>query len=371
MDLSLKTPKYVKKATMTALIVLCLALLGGCKGKGEQATLEDNYNIVVDELYRVYDERDALLDKVDLLSGIISSYDPDSLAIADYGQNVLLSDGSTAKLVVNGTIDMGKGVEIEGAANVAETHMVSVGNTLDINLTSDNWRFQFIKDGIKLEHADGIAAQVDVIHTVLLYEPEEFYDEYVVPILNRNKAEVIKERDLFLGGMNYGKTVLSSVMVIDGEVIKNWEKAVDKVAKAEAAEEKANKAAEKLEKLQDELLEMQTARATYDEEAKKKEPELDGMVTYTDEELEEKQEAVDKAIENLSSLNEAAEEARNKAPDIDSAERYYIETGFMLGTESTVYYTITYKEADYKSVSETVDNLIKNLYCGGYGIDIS
>lgn len=402
----------MRKTSIMAVILAVSLMVTGC-GKGDSGSNEieqlraNNEELIsmceeyIDSNNSLSTENDELKDRVESLIEMIRYYDEDSSALAEYGASVMLSDGTKAKLALDGMISIGSSIELTSLVESDNKNAVAIGKNIGIN-PSENWTMKFIKNGIQLQHADGICSEINVRQGMFSDTANEMYDKYVKKFIDEIEAETIEKRTLFTDGAVVGYTTRASVNVIDGQVILDWEKFINKDAEANNKIDEAKTAESELEALEKELEMMKSSNEEYnaaiikneelakenaeieernkealDKDANASVEELKSLIDiktirlYTDDEIEAKEAEIDAKSGEAKSIRGEANKIRNSTPSPDLAEKYCMEIGLLNDGGTACYYYILYKKVNYASVSETIDALIKGIKLNGVAISIS
>lgn len=403
----------MKKSLCVFILCVFVALaLTGCGGPEEVADnsaelleaakqLQEMYNQSEAEKIKLGEELEALKKKQESIAEMLRYYDEDNEELVEYGTSVVLADGSKARLSLNGLVSLGTSIQMTHVMDTDDRSNINMSKSVSLS-PSNNWVSKFIKNGIQLEHVDGISGEINVRNGLFTDSSSTMYSNYTEKLLNEIDANVIEKRALFLGESNVGYTVRASVNVIGGSVILDWEEFEDKDNKADEKVAEAGRAEEELEALKEELRAMKEANEKYEaavlenEELSKENAEIEkenkealeddanaelielntlidlkSLSRYSAEEISAKEAVIVEKSESASDLRAEADDIRKSTPSKEYAEPYFLEVGMLNNKDTACYYYILYKKVKYQSVSETVDALIKSISVNGTGISIN
>ncbi len=365
-----KHNKYqvVRKPLAVILIFVLMVGLTGCGGggnKSELAEVKAELEIAKTNWLNAMAEADSYKDKYESLNGIVSMY-PEIAEAADFGSNVILKDGTRAKLNLNGQINIGKKYNGQ-ASKVIDLRIINLMDGLRMTI-GQNWTAAFGENEIKLSHKDGIYANLFYGQSSDFTDYKTRRDNTIKPYLNSIEAKIIQEKDILCGIEPGGSLLRTSVRVIEDRVVTNWKGLKDRDKLASDADATASELEAKATELEAKVEEMRNANSAAEEDSKKKkkdsEETTEELVTYTEEEINKAIEEATKAREEAGVKRQEATDLRKDAPTPDMAQNYQLVFIEVQWGGKQIYGYVIYKDTDYESVWESVENMLGSITMG-------
>jgi len=360
--------QVVRKPLAVMLISVLMVGLTGCGGnKSELAEVKAELETAKSNWLSAMAEADKYKTQYENLNGIVSMY-PEIADMASFGSNIILKDGTRAKLNLGGQINIGKKYNGQ-ASKVIDSRIINLMGGLRMTI-GQNWTVAFDENEIKLSHKDGIYANLFYGQSSDFTDYKTRRDNNIKPYLSSIEAKILQEKDIICGAEPGGSLLRTSVRVIDDKVVTNWKKLKDRDKLATEADEAATELENTASQLEAKVEEMKAANevANSDKKKKKDEEATEEVITYTEEEINKAIEEATKAREEAGVKRQEATDLRKDAPTPDMAEDYQLVFIEIQWGGQQIYGYVIYKDTDYQSVWESVESMLGSITVGDASI---